>query len=361
MRAFALLLSVLLLFLLALAPILALAQEPSAQPSHSNDAFVIPSNAPFGWLALWDDSRSELITASDEHRDKNRSAPVIQIYSASSGETRFFRLLQHFPRARWANLDAVALGPDGSLLLACAVDSGQPTFIGERLLLLGSDSALLRDFTAFQYDVTAVAMDEGGSVYALGIHDDEASREESYPLIVKYDTFGHIVGEMLPRSLFASEDDPTDDGDALEGNTGTAILWANQDTVRVYLPKVGEMLVLNQDGKIQTRVNVAAKLSEFGLSRQAFAVDGNAFSPAGDLWLAGRAWKRTASDEGQPVPPRDFLVRIKSDGQLDAPNEKVGVEPSPSLLYLIGFTSSNEPVFWRTGPTGNLVLRKFPY
>lgn len=355
MRILALLFS--LLALASLAP----AQEPSAQPSLPKDAFVIPSNAPFGWLALWDDSRSELITASDEHRGKSQPAPVIQIYSASSGEARFFRLLQHFPRARWANLNDVALGPDGSLLLACALDSGQPTFLGERLLLFGSDGALLRDFTAFQYDVPALAMDQSGNIYTLGIHDDEVSREESYPLIVKYDTFGHIVGELLPRSLFPNEDDPTDDGYVQGGgSTGTALLWANQDKVRVYLPKVGEMLVLNQDGKIQTRVNVAAKLSEFGLSRQAFEVDSNAFSPAGDLWLAGRVWKRTASDEGK-VPPRDFLVRIKSDGQLDAPNEKVGAEPSRFLSSLIGFTSSNEPVFWRTGPGGNLVVRKSPY
>jgi hypothetical protein len=49
------------------------------------------------------------------------------------------------------------------------------------------------------------------------------------------------------------------------------------------------MIVLNQAGEIQTRVNVANKLSEFAQTKgyKTFYVDGDDFSPAGDLWLVG--------------------------------------------------------------------------
>lgn len=305
----------------------AAAQE---SPPPKTEPFPIPENLSIDGFSAWDDSRKELI--SEMYDKQDRFGSVIRVYNVVSRESRFIHVSQQFPDSRYINLEAVASAPQGFVLLACEIGPGSRPYVGDHLLLYDDHSALVRDFVAADYSITAVAADSRGNIYALGAHDSEFSSQESYPLIQKYDSFGHVVSEMLPRSLFPTEDDPTEDGHQHNGHsTGTPLLTATEDGVRVYLPKIGEMLVVQDNGEIQARINAVAKLSEFTHSHgyAAFSVDGNAFSPSGRLWLAGRLENPLTKAEASPHA-RDFLVRIAAEGQLESPYEQALADSPPN-------------------------------
>ena len=97
-------------------------------------------------------------------------------------------------------------------------------------------------------------------------------------MLVKYDS-QHITLEALSRSLFANINDPTGVMES-ENLTAEARAWALARRSYVYLAPESEMVVLNQAGEIQKRVNVASKLSEFAKTKgyKDFYVDGDEFS-----------------------------------------------------------------------------------
>lgn len=353
-------LSSILVLSVAVALTHARAQERGSQ---ERDGFGVRLQAP-AMSFLWDDVRKELVTSASwrNRRDKNTSSPMVVAYDMTSGETHFIDILRDFPGAEYVNVNGIAISPDGSVLVAC--DLGFPDAIREgnwdRLLLYDEHSGLTRNLDAYPYDVTAVAMDQQGNIYVLGIHTSERSSEESYPLIVKYDAFGHTTQGMLPRSLFSEFDDPTRLDLGWNAAFSVAALSVDEETVRAYLPTVGEVIVLDHDGNIQKRINVAEKLSALARAGgyQGFAVDESRFSPSGDLWLEGFLGNPRYRGDA-----RDFMVRVTETGKLEAPYpQDIGNEPTSHIPRLIGFTQSNEPVAYSEDGSPNVILiQKNPY
>jgi hypothetical protein len=330
-------------------------QNPPAK-----NAFRVHLDAPVGW-SLWDDSRAELISSANEPRQGDRITPLVNIYKAVSGEKRSIDIPQEFPTARYTYVTGLAGGPDGSVLVVCEVAFDDRVFTGDHLLVYDNHSTPVMNLTAADYEVGAVTMDKQGSIYLLGTHDDESSSEESYPLLVKYDSQGHVKLEALSRSLFADIDDPVGDGlgQPRSGRTRVAV---SDKAIHVYLAPAREMIVLSQSGEIRRRINVASMLSEFAKTKgyKDFSVDGDEFSPSGDLWFVGLLEELSDSTSVSP-PARNFVVRVTPEGQLQVPYAHVGDEPPGYYLpHLIGFTQSNEPVGSVTAPDSILVQRS-PY
>jgi hypothetical protein len=235
------------------------------------------------------------------------------------------------------------------------------TFKGDHLLVYDNHSTLTMNLTTADYVVGAVAMDKQGDVYLVGTHDSERSSDESYPLLVKYDSRGKIRLKTLSRSLFANIDDPIGDGIDHPRSGGTRVA-VSEKAIHVYLATAGEMVVLNQSGEIQKRVNVASKLSEFAKTKgyRAFYVDGDEFSPAGDLWFVGHLEEPSDSSSGL-LPVRNFVVRLTREGELQVPYAHVGEEPAGYYLpHLVGFTRSNEPVA-SVAERDSILVQKSPY
>ena len=132
----------------------------------------------------------------------------MNIYNVASGEKRSIDVLKEFPNARYAYVKGLASGPEGSVLLVCEVNLDDRDYTGDRLLVYDNHSTLMMNLTTADYDVGAVAMDKQRNIYLVGTHDAESSSDESYPLLIKYDSQGHITLETLSRSLFANLDDP---------------------------------------------------------------------------------------------------------------------------------------------------------
>ncbi|MGA7186947.1 MAG: hypothetical protein WBY66_00475 [Candidatus Acidiferrales bacterium] len=355
----------LLVVLLSAALSLILSSVPAcAQDQNPREAnsFRVRVEAPGGWT-LWDDSRSELIVSAYESRQGDRTTPLVNIYNVVSGEERSIDVLKEFPNARNIYVSGLASGPAGSVLLVCEMNSDDhnSTFSGDHLLVYDNHSTLMMNLTTADYDVGAVAMDKQGNIYLVGAHDDESSSEESYPLLVKYDSQGHITLETLSRSLFANLDDPVGDGLG-QPRSGRTRVAASGEAIHVYLAPASEMIVLNEAGELQKRVNVASKLSEFAQTKgyKTFYVEGDAFSPSGDLWFVGHLEEPSVSSS-HSLPARNFVVRLTPEGQLQVPYAHVGEEPPGDYLpRLIGFTQSNEPVTSAPAPD-SILLQKSPY
>jgi hypothetical protein len=330
-------------------------QNPPAK-----NVFRVHVDAPFGW-SLWDDSRSELINSAFEPRQGDRITPLVNIYNVVSGEKRSIDVLKEFPNARYTYVNGLASGPEGSVLVVCEVNSDDHDFTGDRLLVYDSHSTLVMNLTSADYDVGGVAMDKHGDIYFVGTHDGELSSDESYPLLVKYDSQGKIALETLPRSLFEDIDDPVGDGLGSR-RYGVTRVAVNERAIHVYLAPAREMIVLNQSGEIQTRINVASTLSEFAKSKgyKDFHVAGDEFSPSGDLWFVGNL-DVPADSSSDLLPARNFVIRLSPEGRLQVPFPHVGDEPPGHYLpQLIGFTQSNEPVASVT-ERDSILVQKSPY
>jgi hypothetical protein len=337
----------------------ALSQQQQKNPQESN-GFRIRVETSGAW-SLWDDSRNELIIG-DSHPRGERPASLVNIYNALSGEKRSLDILKEFPDAEYVYIQGLANGPDGSVLVTCEVNSASNVFAGDRLLLYDGRSKLAANLLAADYDVGAAALDKKGNIYVAGLHENERSSKESYPLLVEYDVSGHIALEALPRSLFPDIDDPVGDGigDPRRGATRVAV---SEQVIHVYLAPASEMIMLNQAGKIQTRLNVASKLTEFAKTEgyKAIYVNWDEFSPSGDLWFVGVLTEPSVRASAM-LPARNFVVRLKAEGQLQVPYKEVGEEPPGHYLpQLIGFTQSNEPVGSSHEEPGYLFVQKGPY
>jgi hypothetical protein len=335
---------------------------PQQQPRNlpERNGFRVRVETPGDW-SLWDDSRNELIIGGSHLRGEQPTA-LVNIYNVLSGEKRSLDILKEFPDAQYVYVEGLADGPEGSVLVTCEVSSNDNAFAGDRLLMYDSHSGLTANVLATGYDVGAAALDTKGNIYVVGLHENEVSSKESYPLIVEYDAYGHTNLEMLPRSLFPDVDDPVGDGlgDHLRGATRIAV---SEKAIHVYLAPAGEMILLNRSGKIQTRINVASKLSEFAKTKgyKAVYVNWDEFSPSGDLWFVGHLVEPSES-ASVSLPSRNLVVRLTPEGQPQVPYKDVGEEaPGHYLPKLIGFTQSNEPVGSSPGEPNYLLVQKGPY
>jgi hypothetical protein len=330
------------------------------QSSLAKNGFRVRVEAPGGWT-LWDDAHSELINSVYQPRHGDRTTPLVNVYNVVSGEKRSIDILKEFPNARYVYVIGLASGPDGSVLAVCEVGSDNQSYTGDRLLVYDSHSTLVMNLTSAEYDVGGVAMDKRGDIYFVGTHDGENSSDETYPLLVKYDSQGKIALETLPRSLFEDVDDPVGDGLGSRRD-GVTRVTASERAIDVYLAPAREMIVLNQAGEIQTRINVASTLSEFAKTKgyKDFYVDGDEFSPSGDLWFVGHL-EEPSDSSSDLLPARNFVVRLTPEGRLQVPYPHLGDEPPGHYLpQLIGFTQSNEPVASVT-ERDSILVQKSPY
>jgi hypothetical protein len=331
------------------------------QNPQAKNGFRVRVEALGAWT-LWNDSRSELVNSAYQLR-QGEQTPIVNIYNVVSGEKRSIDVLKEFPNARNTYVTGLASGPKGSVLVVCEMNSDDHgfTFKGDHLLVFDNHSTLIMNLTAPDYDVGAVAMDKQGNVYLVGTHDGERSSDESYPLLVKYDSRGKIRLETLSRSLFANIDDPIGDGIG-QPRSGRTRVAVSEKAIHVYLAPASEMVVLSQSGEIQKRVNVASKLSEFAKTKgyKDFYVDGDEFSPSGDLWFVGNLAELSNSSSGL-LPSRNFVVRLTPEGELQVPYAHVGEEPPGYYLpHLVGFTQSNEPVA-SVAERDSILVQKSPY
>jgi hypothetical protein len=355
MRTIVFFLSVSLGLTLSSVPADAQDQNPQAK-----NVFRVRVDSPSGWW-LWDDSRSELVNSGNQSRQRERATAFVNIYNVASGEKRSIDILKEFPNAQYVDVTGLASGPDGAVLVVCEVDLGDRVFTGDRLLEYDNHSMLVVNLTTADYDVGAAAMDKRGNIYLVGTRDGENSSDESYPLLVKYDSQGHITLEALSRSLFADIDDPIGDGIG-QLHSGATRVAVSEKAIHVYLAPAREMIVLNQSGEIQTRINVASTLSEFAKTKgyKDFYVNGDEFSPSGDLWFVGHL-EEPSDSSSDLLPARNFVVRLTPEGQLQVPYAHVGEEPPGYYLpRLIGFTQSNEPVA-SVAERDSILVQKSPY
>lgn len=358
-----------LLLVFSLTPCFAgiLACAEKQDDSSGNTELRAPADL-IGIWEVWDDARNELVSFGTYQRREDSTTPLVRIYNVLSGEKRSIDVFKDFPNASFISVDGFAVGPHGHILLACAIGQNTDAFTSDRILLYDEHSALIRNLRAESYEVGAVAMDQDENIYVLGTREYENSSDESYPLILKYDTYGKITQEMLPRSLFSRYFEPT------QGRTGdsvlspsvvgsNALLNVNAKEVDVYLPAAGTLIALDHNGNIQRRVDAADSLSKFTRSRgyKHLQVNSNYLSPTGYLWLEGLI---SVPLEGSPASYTQFLLRVSPEGKLDLIQEQTvhDARNTVPIPRLIGFTQSNDPVtFLSRYKAASVLIQKNPF
>ena len=163
---------------------------------------------PLNGFLRWDDAMNEVVVYRDQH---SRSEIPLEVYDVRTGAERTIDILQDFPQSSQVIVSNVAVGTDGTIVVACRSQTSNGGSLKELILSYGPSLTLDKIWDVAPYEPAAVAVDEQGNVYSVGTRYDEKTAGLSYPILVVYDSEGRVRKEMLPRSTFPSEVDPVRD------------------------------------------------------------------------------------------------------------------------------------------------------
>jgi hypothetical protein len=143
------------------------------------------------------------------------------------------------------------------------------------LLTYDSAGALRAVIDTAPYAAEAIAADDEGDIYLLGERANEREGDASYPLLIKYDPSGRMVGRAIYTNLFKSGSDAIQDfgpGDQLV----SAALTLRGGNLYVYAPSEREVLVCSVKGRVLRRAklsDVSAKIAQADKARRAAISD----------------------------------------------------------------------------------------
>jgi hypothetical protein len=169
-------------------------------------------------------------------------------------------LFKDFPDIQEATVDDFAAGPAGTTFIAAVLIYG-PRTVKNVVLTYDSAGYLRAVVDIAPYSAEAITADDQGNVFVLGERSDEREGDAPYPLLIKYDPSGNVVGRALNSDLFK------DGSDGIQyfgrGYERVSASLSLQDgNLYVYAPDENEVLVCAVDGKILRR----AKLDDVLLS-----------------------------------------------------------------------------------------------
>jgi hypothetical protein len=318
------------------ASMITFAQAPS-------ESVQIPMNS----FLRWNDAMNEVVLFRDQH---SRSEIPLEIYNMTTGAKRSIDILKDFPQSSQVIISNVAVGSDGTIVVVCRLQSsGAP--LKDLILSYGPSLTLDKIWDVAPYEPSAVAIDEQGNVYSVGTRYDDKTAGQSYPILVVYDSEGHVKKEMLARSSFPSTADPVRDTHQM----GFVTIRVTDTRIFLYLPSEHDVLTLDKDGKILKQVDVYEVyhhlISEKGYMN--FFVREDYFSSLGELWSGLILRAPSAASSKKPADYTSIIVQLTEAGQAVVQNE----EEDHFSVRLAGVTPSNEPVALHIDPSGTAALR----
>lgn len=182
-------------------------------------------------------------------------------------------LFKDFPDVEKVVVDDFAAAPAGATLIAATLIYGRRS-VKQVLLTYDTAGELRQVVDTAPYSAEAITSDDQGNVYLLGERTDERETDPPYPLLIKYDSSGNIVGRAIDSDIFKSGSSAIEDfGPGYE--IVRASVMVNDGKLYLYAPSERQVLVCSQEGKILRRAaleNVAGKIaSADGVSRAAIS------------------------------------------------------------------------------------------
>ena len=224
-------------------------------PAHAQ---AIPSDQVFAPYR-WDAARGVLFLRKNFVLRK-MNPPLRSYNDDGSQRGADIDLFKDFPDIQEATVDDFAAGPAGTTFIAAVLIYG-PRTVKNVVLTYDSAGYLRAVVDIAPYSAEAITADDQGNVFVLGERNDEREGDAPYPLLIKYDPSGNVVGRALNSNLFK------DGSDGIQyfgrGYERVSASVSLQDgNLYVFAPDDNEVLVCTVDGKILRR----AKLDDVLLS-----------------------------------------------------------------------------------------------
>jgi hypothetical protein len=171
-------------------------------------------------------------------------------------------LFKDFPDLQEASVDDFAAGPAGTtLIVAELIYSAR--LVKHSLLTYDSAGALRAVVDIAPYSAEAITTDEQGNIFVLGEREDAREGDPPYPLLIKYDPSGNILGRAIYSNVFKDGSDAIQFFGFLGPGEGmvSASVMLQGGNLYVYAPDQNEVLICAVDGKIVRRAKLDDVLS----------------------------------------------------------------------------------------------------
>lgn len=166
------------------------------------------------------------------------------------------------PNVGMINVRDTTVTKDGYLVVAAyawASPTGGPGGASVLMVYRLASGELVRVIRANPVACGLVAADEANNLWCFGPHIEKRQEKQDYNLVHKYSLDGQLLGEYLPRSLFANagHTGPQPYEPFQSGNGGVPQLLAGPDgKVRAWLPNAHELVEWDSQGRLLGRTRL---------------------------------------------------------------------------------------------------------
>jgi hypothetical protein len=313
-------------------PLWCLVPTASAQKFQFSDQTDVFDYSGGYWVG-WDGGVERLVLQRDV-RDAN-SAAVKTV--DQSGKVVGIYPVRDFPGSDHADVWAVTPGANGDVILAAIIGYGPasqaPTPVKSLVLTYDSAGTLRSVWDVSPYHHHLLAADAAGNVFALG---DADTKDDDYPLLIKYSPQGEVLKEFLPAGSFAAKDGVIGDFSSDHGNSQ---MYIRGDRLYLYIAVTQEWMVFSLDGVILSRVSLAPAFTQIAVANNSGIARPLQFSTdsSGNILVFV-----TLQSADKTKPLMVTLARLDGNGAF-----KKNTTPGPAATQarFLGLRSSGAPVY----------------
>jgi hypothetical protein len=317
------------LIVLLSAPVVCFSQQLRVDPS------VFDGQG--GYFTKWDSVQDRLLL----YRNTSGPVPAARIFKRD-GTSVAMNPVSDLQDARYIDVWDVAATPDGGLVIAAIVGyttrDVRPPQLKSFILTYDENGHLTRAWDVEPYHHHRIAVDERGSVYALG---DNGSTQP-YPLVMKYSKEGKPIGDMLYSTTFTDTDYAIDNG----YSAGDPRMFIQGEELVVWISENQELFRYTLHGKLIDRVPLASTLQKLlaATNGDHFYVDNISTDREGRIYAQAHLWPKA---QDTPVP----LVMIEASKN----GERAIVLPSSIHGQFLGKSASGKSVYLERDGKGGIV------
>ena len=233
-----------------------------------------------------------------------RDGPQLRAYNEDGSQYGAdIDLFKDFPEIQYAVVNDFAAGPVGTTVIAAELIYG-PRHVRGAILTYDSAGALHSVFDPSPYSAEAITSDDGGNIYLLGERTDRGDGDPPYPLLVKHEPSGRIVGQFLPSDNFKTGSDAIEDF-----GPGNELVYASlailNGEMYIYAPSEAQVVIYSMDGKIVRHASlrdVALKIARADKANRAH-ISEVGFLDASHIVLYLTEYVRPSVPDARACPP----------------------------------------------------------
>ncbi len=292
----------------------------------------------------WDSVQDRLVLYRNED---NSGTPAVRLFGPDGSNVAIYPLLD-LPSALWFDAWDAAATPEGGVVIAAVVGytprGVHPHQLKHVLLTYDRNGALQKFWEVSPQIPKLIAVLSNGDVFAFG----DSTRQDPYPLLLRYSPNGAVLGEFLPSDSFSIGDEIVANNSSPFGDNR---MFVRGDRLFLWIGHDETLLQFSATGNLISRVSFAnafSKLTEATESNH-IRIESLTASETGSLVAQVQLWPKKA---GTPV--RTAIVEA-SDG-----NTATLTSQDQTGQRFLGRDHNGELIFLQVAPlgkTGTIIKR----